>query len=766
MANNNVQNVRFLRNGTLFTSREQATSALTNFTLTSEMDGSSILARYQVGTSHIKTLVGYVYYKDASNNSVTIFDVDDAGSDVDEKIKTAIEALDSNATSVDGKNIQVKVTETDGKIAAVNITTDNTVNSGDVATAIGAEIGKLDYPDVAVAGQYVSQVSQADGKIAVERVPLPSVNAISEAGMPITAVSESLGTISATAGTINAEYVDVSYSAITAKNVKGALAEIADEIDAMNKAASAVDGQVVTTVSEADGKVSETKANVKDLQLGGYSKDTAATGDIASTDTINAALSKLENKAAAITIANADGSINVTTATTGTDINVNIKSGERVIAKDGNAGLYTNIAISAATSAELAKLGTNVQEAYKLVATDGTKLGEFIKIYKDSSLVNLYLGHVDDLLSGTTAQTEESESSVVVPGSGSEALVWIVQLADGKYKLAAVDVESFLQESEFKDGLQVSNHEVSVKVDSTSEVVTTGESATANVLSVSSEGVKVGNIQAAIDYKVSTLDATVGSQTVASGNHVAVEVSEADGKLTAVTVTERDIASAQGLADEITARTNADTELSNRLGDGVTTKNTASSQLSALSGTSTDASGVTSVWGAKKYAQQYADEKVTTVVDALNATVSGQTADGKVKVQVVQENGVLTAVTVTSTDIASDSALAAEIAARKDVDGQAGQTYAANTSANYISGATSLNDADVKLDAALKSLSNETVNQVKVNGVVLTEENNAVNAQIDAAAGAGAETAAIAVNTDKSTGAVTISLLGLDCGTY
>ena len=47
MTNNNVQNVRFLRNGTLFTSREEATSALTNFTLTSEMDGSSILARYQ-----------------------------------------------------------------------------------------------------------------------------------------------------------------------------------------------------------------------------------------------------------------------------------------------------------------------------------------------------------------------------------------------------------------------------------------------------------------------------------------------------------------------------------------------------------------------------------------------------------------------------------------------------------------------------------------------------------------------------------------------
>ena len=122
--------------------------------------------------------------------------------------------------------------------------------------------------------------------------------------------------------------------------------------------------------------------------------------------------------------------------------------------------------------------------------------------------------------------------------------------------------------------------------------------------------------------------------------------------------------------------------------------------------------------------------------------------------------------TIGENDIASASALTAEIAARKAVDGQNGDTYAANAGTNYISAATSLNDADVKLDAALKSLSDATVNEVKVNDVALTEASNAVNVQISAAAGTGAETAAIAVNTDNSTGAVTISLLGLDCGTY
>lgn len=48
---------------------------------------------------------------------------------------------------------------------------------------------------------------------------------------------------------------------------------------------------------------------------------------------------------------------------------------------------------------------------------------------------------------------------------------------------------------------------------------------------------------------IADLDATVGSTTVTSGKHVAVQVVEADGVLTGVTVTENDIASAQALSD-------------------------------------------------------------------------------------------------------------------------------------------------------------------------------------------------------------------------
>ena len=85
--------------------------------------------------------------------------------------------------------------------------------------------------------------------------------------------------------------------------IHGALRKIEDFILGMDKAASAAAGKVVTTVSEANGTVSETKAYVKDLQIGNaadtqdgvYTRDTTATLPIASNDSIATVLSKLEN---------------------------------------------------------------------------------------------------------------------------------------------------------------------------------------------------------------------------------------------------------------------------------------------------------------------------------------------------------------------------------------------------------------------------------------------------------------------------------------
>lgn len=61
-------------------------------------------------------------------------------------ITTAIEGLDSAVTSSDGTNVQVKVTEADGKITAVNVMTDNTENKNNKVTSWSATTTDTHYP--------------------------------------------------------------------------------------------------------------------------------------------------------------------------------------------------------------------------------------------------------------------------------------------------------------------------------------------------------------------------------------------------------------------------------------------------------------------------------------------------------------------------------------------------------------------------------------------------------------------------------------------
>lgn len=61
-------------------------------------------------------------------------------------VRDAINALDAEKTSTDGTNVQVKVTETDGKISAVSITTDNTENKNKKVSSFQATPDDTHYP--------------------------------------------------------------------------------------------------------------------------------------------------------------------------------------------------------------------------------------------------------------------------------------------------------------------------------------------------------------------------------------------------------------------------------------------------------------------------------------------------------------------------------------------------------------------------------------------------------------------------------------------
>ena len=78
-----------------------------------------------------------------------------------------ISDLDAEVTSSDGTNVQVKVTEVDGVITAVNITTDNTVNATGVSTAITTAIEALDATPAQTAGAdgLALSLTQVDGVV-------------------------------------------------------------------------------------------------------------------------------------------------------------------------------------------------------------------------------------------------------------------------------------------------------------------------------------------------------------------------------------------------------------------------------------------------------------------------------------------------------------------------------------------------------------------------------------------------------------------------
>ena len=359
-------------------------------------------------------------------------------------------------------------------------------------------------------------------------------------------------------------------SKITVEKNRAEAAEkaLSNKIQAMALTDTAKDGQFVTAVHQTDGKVT--------IERGGVSASMVTATAITGTDT---------------TVAVAGDSVAEQIASLG----IALKTVE------GNAAKYKVVKLS---PAEVEALNdANVKEAYKVVSYVGadvqgthyTTVGEPIKIYKDGNLKSATLGD-DQKLRLTYTQTDGTDATV------------------------EVDFAAIAFNAEFKNGLHVAgNGEISVQVDADSEsFLTVGEggvklagvkkaiddavaaknvaaagdeyitaSATGNKVTVSADvqplavassaggstitGVEKSLVDgkevadkvasftnARISEEIAKLDATVGSTTVAEGKHVAVEVVEADGVVTAVNVNESDIASKKALDAEVSRATVAE----------------------------------------------------------------------------------------------------------------------------------------------------------------------------------------------------------------
>lgn len=506
--------LRLLRNtSTTYDSFAAAKAKLSDSTFVAERkDGEAVLARYTEGTDDnqvVKSALGLYHVSVSGKNGVTILHDSDAVQDLINALQRELDTTQASAgLAADGTYV---ADTTEGSIigSATSILNATQILAAAISREVSdrkSAINGLNDEDNAVNGEVVTAVVQEDGK--VKTSTRKQVADLILKGFTSTGETDSL-------------------QIAANDSIGGALNKIENYFKGLDVSEISANGQPIVKISQTNGKIAAETGNIAAAHV------TVADADNVITATnVEGALTEIAKNVAASQVTNADGSITVTTptgSTTTTDIKVHIKSDEGVIKLDkSNGGIYTDLNLVKITNG----LPPNIKESYQLRNSDDTRIGESIDIYKDSALVNFCLGHVDDALKDADSKGE-SDTDTINDGHGDTALVYVMQLANGKYKLTAVNVGAFLEESEFKDGLEVNNHVVKVKKDTSSGTVVTEYNdngtvkTSSDVITISESGIKIANIQAAIDAAIDNLNVT---DAAIAGQYVST-VSETNGKI-------------------------------------------------------------------------------------------------------------------------------------------------------------------------------------------------------------------------------------------
>lgn len=279
---------------------------------------------------------------------------------------------------------------------------------------------------------------------------------------------------------------------------------ITNAIEALDKADTAVDGQFVDRVSEDNGIITVTRKDVAADKV----TATAITGG---TDTV---------------------------AVTGANVDAQIKSlAKTVKTVQDNAAKYEVEKVTTGIPA-------NVESRYQVVSyvgtktdTNKTKVGEFIDIPKDGQLQNV---------------------EVTNNASGEPTVIKFTYVLDGgNVKEVSIDLGKAIFESEMGNGMQVTDNKIAIKLADSNETF----------LTVGADGLKLAGVQTAINNTITTEISKLDSEkTSTDGVKVAVKVAEVDGKISAVNVTETDIASDAALTAEITRATTAENKIEASVG--------------------------------------------------------------------------------------------------------------------------------------------------------------------------------------------------------
>lgn len=434
-------------------------------------------------------------------------------------------------------------------------------------------------------------------------------------------------------------------------------------------------------------------------------------------------------------------------------ISLVIPNDEKVLSQ-GTNGLITTIELKSVTPSS-----ANVKEEYQLQGIDGQKLGtDTIKIYKDQTL-----------------KSATFENQILT-------LTYI--LADGSESAVDIDMSSIILEAELENGIQAVDHKLSIKLDTTGD--DTGEG---KFLTVGANGLKLDGVSDAITTAINALDVTSDTATDAAG-FISTTISETDGKVSndgiSVTYGNYDT-QIDGIAKTSDTKAYIDTVVTNKNvsaeGDSYVNatasnnKVTVATQIDNLTFTQGSGSTDSTLTGvanklidssdAAGKVSQFVNARVKEEIAKLDTEATSN--DGtNVQVKVTEVDGKIAAVNIATDTTASASDLTNEIAARKAVDGQNGQTYTSNSSSNYIKNATSLNDADIKLDAALKTVDDTMLTGVTGSNAITVSEkaskNQTISLKLDDTTKPQGFTNADNVLSITSDGLYLSSLI--DCGTY
>lgn len=331
----------------------------------------------------------------------------------------ALEALAGTVSSTAGEKVVVSVNQTNGKVDAVTVTLDDIASANELAGVKATAEAAQTADEVSTA--ITNAINALDATVSDEHDPNVKIS-VTEAEGKLTGVTvttadiASAATLAEVKGKVDAFFAGADISE-TANQYKDTLKELqtyltddaaaaatmagniaANKTDVRTLATSTVNGHAIGTVVE-DKIVAQTIVlNGAEIKLDGYVKNSETNVSIATTDTINAALGKLEAKAdkaltdasnaAAAGVTSLNGNTGAVTIASG-DKNGAIKVGGTDVGVKGLKSAAFTDSSAYATAVQGSKADTAIQSVTVTTASNYDGKKEIATITRENNVLNL-----------------------------------------------------------------------------------------------------------------------------------------------------------------------------------------------------------------------------------------------------------------------------------------------------------------------------------------------------------------------------------------